>query len=494
MDEQNQPSMQQQMLQFMKQVTNNLDYKLLNQILKEQDVINKKYKKEDVAKWLDNPSNNEASLRKVHLYLLGQSMFYRRIIDYFASILTFDYVLIPMCKNPKDLESTAFQKSYYNTLDFLEKFNIKDQFIRMMKQITGEDVGFYFLREEKDTITMQKMPTDYCKIVDFNNIGYVYAMDMSYFDKNGVNIENYANEVKQAYKLYKNKGDKLQRLENTTAPLFKFNENTAIVTPPFISLYYDIFDLMDFKELIKNKALLDNWKILFQRIPMKNDKDASINNFLIDLDTAGQFHNAIKQNLPQKGVSVVTSPMEVSSVITDKNQSQNSLLEYAETSFYNSVGVSNLLFNSSNSGTIGLSYSVKTDEMFVINLYRQFERWINYQINSRTGKKFTFKVMFPDITYFNRQEKTDSYFKMAQFGFPKSLVACSMGLTPFEFKGLTDFENAMNLVDTLIPLQSSHTGNNASDDVGGRPQKAEGDLSDNGAKTRNNQGNQNRAT
>ena len=100
--------------------------------------------------------------------------------------------------------------------------------------------------------------------------------------------------------------------------------------------------------------------------------------------------------------------------------------------------------------------------------------------------------MFPDITYFNRQEKTDSYFKMAQFGFPKSLVACAMGLTPFEFKGLNDFENATNLIEELRPLQSSHTGNVTLDNCGA-PSKADGELSDNGLKTKDNQGNLNRS-
>ena len=38
---------------------NNQDYQLLNQILKEKDSIYRKFSKDDVSRWLDNPANNE---------------------------------------------------------------------------------------------------------------------------------------------------------------------------------------------------------------------------------------------------------------------------------------------------------------------------------------------------------------------------------------------------------------------------------------------------
>lgn len=472
---------------------NNQDYRLLNQILKEKDSIHRKFSKDDVSRWLDNPANNEDNLRDVHLFLLNQSMFYKRLINYFSMILTFDHVLIPITNNKTKFKSKIFKEDYNSALDFLEMMNIKDQFSTVVRNIVGEGVGYYFLRETKNNLVFQSMPSKYCKIVGKNNIGYEYAMDMSYFNGKESQLGNYPLEIRNAYKKYKkskNSNARFKKFNNTVAPVFKFDEDTAVAIPPFIALYYDIFDLFDFKDMIKNKMLLDNWKILFQRIPMDTNKDAKKNSFMLDLKNATQFHNAIKKNLP-KGMSVVTSPMEITSVNTERTQGKEGMLNYAENSFYNSAGVSNLLFNSEKTGSVGLKYSIQVDEMFVLNLYRQFERWINYKLTLRTTEN-KFKIIFPDLTRFNQEDRLDTYLKTAQFGFPKSFVACAMGLTPNEFKGLTDFENSMGLIEELKPLQSSHTSTEKNDV--GRQKK---DINDNPADStiigQDNESNDNRA-
>lgn len=472
---------------------NNQDYQLLNQILKEKDSIYRKFSKDDVSRWLDNPSNNENNLRDVHLFLLNQSMFYKRLINYFSTILTFDYILVPLGNNKTKFKSKLFKEDYYSALNFLEALNIKDRFTTIIKTLVGEGIGYYFLRETENDLVLQQMPSRYCKIVGKNNIGYEYAMDMSYFNNKESQLKNYPLEIKRAYERYKkskNGSAKLQKFNNAVAPVFKFDEDTVVAIPPFIALYYDIFDLFDFKDIIKNRMLLDNWKVLFQRIPMNTNKDAKKNSFMLDLKNATQFHNAVKKNLP-KGMSVVTSPMEITSVNTERTQGKEGMLNYAENSFYNSAGVSNLLFNSEKTGSIGLKYSIQVDEMFVLGLYRQPERWINYKLKSKT-KENKFKIIFPDLTRFNQEEKLDTYLKTAQFGFPKSLVACAMGLTPNEFKWLTDFENAMGLIEELKPLSSSHT---ATDKKGVGKEKK--DLNDNPADStvvgQDNESNNNRA-
>lgn len=494
-EEEEQKEIYNQVLNFANSVggRGNPDYQLLNQILKEQETVYRKFTKDEISRWLDSPSNNENNLRKVHLFLLDQSMFYKRIINYFSMILTFDHLLIPIVNEKKNYKTKAFKKDHFLALEFLEKIKIKDQFLNIMKKVVGEGVGYYYIREAKNDITFQDMPSNYCKIIGKNNIGYEYAMDMSYFDNRLDQLLNYDIGVRNAYKRYKNSKDrksKFQKFSNTIAPVFKFDEDSVVATPPFIALYYDIIDLFDFKDMIKNKMLLDNWKILFQRIPMKNDKDAKKNDFMLDLTNATQFHKAVKKNLP-KGMSVVTSPMEITSVVTERSQGKEGMLGYAENSFYNSAGVSNLLFNSEKAGSIGLKYSIQVDEMFVLSLYRQFERWINYKIRLKTEEN-KFKILFPDITRFNQEDKIDTYLKTAQFGFPKSLVACAMGLTPNELEGLIEFENATGIIEKLKPLQSSHTSAEKNDV--GREKKG---LNDNPADStivgQDNESNDNRA-
>lgn len=83
------------------------------------------------------------------------------------------------------------------------------------------------------------------------------------------------------------------------------------------------------------------------------------------------------------------------------------------------------------------------------------------------------------------------YLKMAQYGYPRSTVAATIGLDMVDLAQVTDFENnVLHLEKSMIPLQSSYTtpgGENSSDSgkkvsnstpsqnlngEGGRPEKS----------------------
>jgi hypothetical protein len=118
-------------------------------------------------------------------------------------------------------------------------------------------------------------------------------------------------------------------------------------------------------------------------------------------------------------------------------------------------------------------------------LYKQFEDFINYQLDKRT-KTYKFKIKLVG-TIFDKEERI----KQSNEDMQKGLI------TPQIFSArdiqLTDSVNIMNMMyamgipDKFKPVQLSST---MSGDAG-RPQKDEGELSDSGANTRTGDTNNN---
>ena len=463
----------------------------MNALLRQMYGTPAEYTREQVLTYIKSPQTNEAALKKVHQYLMGVTMFYKRIILYFASILTFDYVIYPTNADEEDLKSDSFKRSYKKALRWLENFKVKEELSEIMKVIVGEDVGFYYIRENDDTIILQRMPTDYCKIVNKTELGYQYAFDLNYFNIQGTNFLDFPEEIIEAYNTKK---DALKinaynwvSLNPEKAFAFKFDETTAAVIPPLSGLFIDALEISEFKQLIKTRTALDALLLLVLKIPLKNDKDAanSKNPLLLTLDLVEKFHKLVKSNIPLDGVNVVSTPMEMTTVdMKNAGDSRSSIVGYAESNFYRSAGVSSLLFESDKKvGSTGVSMSAKTDEAFVMHMYRQFERFINSQLKKVTGR-FRFKILFPDITIFNWEEKLKLFLQTGQFGFPKMLIAASIGITPNQLENMINLENSMGLVEKLKPLMSSHT--TSGDNDGGRPR--EKNVSDKGDEKRDLEG------
>lgn len=450
------------------------------------EFTNFKYKKEDILNWLQNPQNYQREFRQVHYYLMNVSLHYRRLVEYFSNMLTFDYYIYPL--DVSNFSNRTFQRDYAKALGFLQKLDIKKEFKDITKVLIAEDVGYFYLRDEGENLTIQRISSDFCKLVAKTNIGFQYAIDLEKMMRAEVDITGYPKEIQRAYKRYVTKKEGQEYIVDIEYGIaFKFDELTSYAIPPFVGLFVDAIEIMSYKELVKTKAKLNNYKLLTQKIPMKNDTK---NGFLIDLSVAGKYHNNIKQNLPD-GIGIVTTPMEVESINLEKQQNDESFIGVGEKHFYGSAGVSSILFNSEKAGSVGLSKSIMVDETFVIHLYRQFEKWLNYQINKNL--KYKFKLEFPNITYYNRDDKAKLYRDMATYGFPKSLVACSLGLTPIDLYNLSMFENEIGLIDILQPLKSAHTQSSSSSSGAGRPTKDDGEIADKTEKGRDEDWNENRA-
>lgn len=447
-----------------------------------------KFTSEQVARYLQQPVKFEKELRELSRYLYTASPNYKRLVLYFSSLLTYDYIVEPYDLNFEKIDKVKFKRQYQKTLALLESMNIPHEMTKALRIAFKEDVFYGYEHQSKDSYFIQKLNPDYCQISSIEDGVYNFAFDFSYFDKteNKNKLDSYPDEFNEKYRQFKTTKNKWIELDSKNTVCIKVNEEIEYPIPPFNIVFESIFDLDEYKRLKKAKVKMDNYMILTQKIPI-DEKSGDPNKFLIDLETAMMFHNKASDSLPDS-VGLVTSPMDIEGIKLERYQKEKDSVAEAERDFYNSSGVSQLLFNSDKVSSSGSQKSAQTDEQILFAVLRQIERWVNRKLKN-FGGQYKFKANFLNITEFNKKEVFDMYLKAAQYGMPvKMMLGASLGLSPSSMAHMAFLENdILNLHEELIPLSSAHT--QSGKDGAGAPKKSEDELSDSGAKTRETDGN-----
>lgn len=455
---------------------------LLNNLLKWSEGYPCEYTRDEVVKLIKDPVKNEKAIRQMHLYFYHNNLFYKRIIEYFASMLTFKHWEKPLLLYDDEIETSAFKKSYAKVKDFFNKFNVDEEFRYVTETVLGDDVGYYYIIEDKNEINLFKLPSDWCMITGKQNHTHTFQFNMVYFLRYGVQkIENYPQEFQDEW-------ERLMGLEDQNAIkkepflwyevkpensyVFKFNNLLSTVICPFMGLFLDLLQIVEYKNLIKSKAQLEATQIIFQKIPLNTDKGAK-NPYMINAKDAGKFHKALKTSLPEGGEGLfraVTSPCDINSVNLNKSDNKDNLVGKAESDFYNSTGTSQLLFNSENTTGMALLKAINVDESFLFHLLRQYERFLTREINKRTNR-IRFKVNMPNLTYYNTKDELTAQLGAGQYGIPnKSLILNAAGINQIDASTMTKFESFLGFDKDWIPLLNSHSTNGADiNNKGGRP-------------------------
>lgn len=448
----------------------------LNKALAINPSVLSKFNARQVADYLQNPARYEKQLRHLSNYLYGVSAQYRQIIRHVATMPTYDYTL-NIAEMPQKINKDKISKAFMKSAQYVDKLNLPSEMSKVLRVAFREDFFYGYEHESKDSYFIQKMDADFCSVSSIEDGVFNYAFDFSYFETHPDHLDLYPEEFKTKFQVYKidRVRYRWQELDSNKTICIKVMDDTQHGIPPYNTIFESIFDLDEYKKIKKSKTKMDNFLLLAQKIPM-NDKSSDMNAFLIDLETAGAFHEQLAENVSE-GISVATTPMPIESIKMEKSKSDVDTIAQAQREVYTDSGLSQYLFNSDKNTSAGISKSISSDEQVLFNVLTQIERWLNRKLKKQPGT-IKFYVKFLHITEFSREEAFNRFLKAAQFGIPvKMEVGASLGLTPIEFLTKTFLENEVfEFQDKLKPLSSSHTQTN--DDEGGRPTKQEDEISE----------------
>lgn len=444
------------------------------------------YDKDQISSFLKNPYTNEKNIRNAVIYMYGASSHFRRLIQYFVSLSDLSYVVSPYKIDSTTAKEQTIRRNYIKTLNILSAMDIKNQFSKVLTVCLREDVFYATLHVGSDSVIIQQLPSDYCKISTIEDNVPNVSFDFSYFDSNQ-NLGLYPAEFEQKYRLYQNDRTNFrwQELDSTTSFAIKCNNdilNYAI--PPFIGILRDIYDLEDYRQLKLTKTELENYAMLVMKLGINSNGEWDM-----DFNKAKEFWMNLDSVLPEE-IGSVLSPMDIQKISFEKSNTKDTdTITDAEQHLFSAAGVSSLLFNNEKASANALLLSIKADQSLTYGIVKSIESAINRFLHRQSYGK-NFKVTFLDCSPFNRKEMGDAYIKACSYGVPMISYYCaSQGLSQADIENMNFLENdVLGLASKFTPLQisstmsksSSQTATESANGDAGRPEKEVGDLTDAG--------------
>ena len=468
-------------------------------LTKNKSITYQTYSRDSLRTYLKNPAteSNQKNLRKLSNYLYTVSHVYRRLINFKAYQVTCKswtvYPDIPLTEEP---DQDSILQNYERVTKYVRNMDMKSQILKCMLQAWKNDVvyGFCYGDPEKDgSFFIHLLDPDYCKISSQQYYRGVlgFAFDLSFFDSgtNSYYLDVYDPIFKKLYNKYKS--DNTQRwaelpIENTFC--LKINiDNLDYPIPPLSGLLEDIINLEDLQSVQNLKDEMEAYKLIYAKIDTIKGTN-QVDDFEIDLDLAAAFYQKLQAALPDN-IALAMSPMKLDSIDFKSNDAEDTnIISRAYENIISSNGGIVLNHNKiTNSASFKLS--LQFDCMDAMAVTEQINSWANLWILNHLGETGMI-VEFSDVSPYFVDDRIDKLLKAAQYSIPcKMELASLIGAYPPKERGMSYLEKVLGLGTQSWnqPLISSNiqSGMNENGDGSeGAPKKDEGDLSDEGEKTR----------
>lgn len=438
------------------------------------------YNKDQILLYLKSPTANVDRLIEVSRKMFQNSPQYRRLIQYYAGMSMWAYVIEPETYVPSKVKKDTIARQYYKTAQYVEKMNIKHEMRKACTIALRDGVLFGVVRSNRDSWFIQSINPKYCKMSSIIDGCWVFSVNMAAIGE--ANLYLYPDEFKDMYAEYVRTGDKWQEVPDTICFCLKGDETVSYIIPPFAAVLPSIIDLENYRALAEVAKEIGNYKLVAMRVPLNDKSELSL-----PWDVIMDFYKHLANALPDY-VGAAAVPLELDDIdFRDSNTGTTSDLEEASRDFWSATGVSPLLFgDASNNTASALRLSIRTDEEFVFALVAQCERLINHHLAKNISGSVRFRVNILPVTVFNQEQMVGYYKEAGNYGLPtKTAYGATTGLTPTAIPGLCELENEiLHYPEIFVPLSSSFT---MSSDGAGRPPVSDDELGDAGDKTRENE-------
>jgi hypothetical protein len=477
---------------------------LINSRMKDINLNPLEATQKSVEKALADPKNHENELIGFSEFFELSSMIYKRMLLYMSHLLAFAIKDI-VCVNAdeKDYTTMKYKKDYQVVCDFLDSFNIKQEFSKVMRQLLRKDASFWVLRDEGQKYILQELPERYCMITGKWDYGLLFDFNMYWFMQSGVDINMYPDIFKQKFNdtfynsttgQYNPSADINHRtgeyvMWTQTSPednfwAWKMTPESITKVPFLAPLFQDVVLQPFIRNLQTNKYIVEATKVMVGLIPMMKDpKGANVKDMIaISAETAGKF-----LNLLQKGISDVIKagavPFQDVKTLDFEGGQRNMLEDYTKTTTAMSGVNARLIYSSDKQNIMETELSLDVDVMTLGYMYSYFEDFLNYMINKRT-KNYKFRVFLGGInTTTDVKNRRKEFSELAAMGvvLPDRL-AFSLDMYPHHLEKQMEKAKATKFADKLIPMLNMYTENGQQKP--GAPTKEVTDLSESGEQTR----------
>jgi len=471
---------------------------LTNSLLKSVNMNPAQATSEKIKDALKNPNDNEQNLIGYVEWLELNSMLFKRIMGYFANLLSFDLNYICINAEPEDYEKGTYKKDLKRVQEFFDKFNYKKEFKTIMKELVRAEAYFGVLRDNGNRYVFQQLPQKYCEITGRYDYGLIFDFDFTWFMQGGLDIEMYPESMQRMYaevgrqnnyqpsaKINSRTGT--YALWKQTSPLdgfaaFKFSPEIATRVPILSPLMPNIILEPVIRELQYNAYIAEATKILYGEVPMLKETATKLkDNIAISSKNLGQFLALLQSALPS-AVKVAAAPL--TNMVPVSFEGDNAIFDsYLKTSAASAGINSRLLYSVDRQNVLETKSSLDIDQNMLRLVYYQFEDFLEFAVNRKTNK-YKFKFIFEGFeTNIDREQRLSVAADLSESGIVlDQKYASALGMNPFDFRRMLAETKASKFVKNLTPIvKASQMPSNSRS---GRPSLEDTDLGDSGSDTR----------
>lgn len=389
------------------------------------------YKKEkkEIQAALENPANNEQSLRETSMGLYYTNFVYNNLVRLEREIPNYFSYLMPQYVTKKDMQKESFQKDIQFANRILEKFNPQLSFKTINMQVQLEGKCSYLLRKsynypkKVDFFLLEKLVPSHVKItsigskqqyiVSFNMMLFLNPMyDVSQYppyigeiweqmQANGMIIKNQntyqfnpQGKIMSNYLFEQINGNYYYWVELNQDDCFTFGQelSTPMAFPSSIGLFLDLKELDDYRWLMGNLMSKSVTSILTAEVPIYKDAKAGSDGTIITPDLIS-FYDDIFSRTVSSNVMTYFAPFKNFELHNIDSQPDNMNIIYNR--------LRDLVATSGNAALLSISDKpsvamVKATEAIAASrakyLTLQFEQFLNHVINEQFDLKYEYKV------------------------------------------------------------------------------------------------------
>ena len=333
-----------------------------------------------------NPLKNSAKIQKLSRATRMTSGIYARLINYFGNIFTYDHTIYPVAIK----QGSNMKQEYLRAANKVEKYNLKYNLSWIAEKVIEQGEVFLYKVEDTQSIIYFEFPTEACRVSCVENGVFRYEIDLQLLSKKEY-LDILPAEILTIITKFQNGSIPKTQLDSnkwyqldSRGVAFSTTVNAEKGYPLLNFMLSDLSHLEAIKELQFDSALLENLKLIHQKIPI----DKNTGEVLIDLEVIQAYHESTKKNLPSS-VAITTNPLDVN-VLTMSNGSNRQITNQvadAKANVYDSSGVNAEIFNGTKSSNEAIASGLIADSMLVNFLLRSFENYINseFMIDSKVS-------------------------------------------------------------------------------------------------------------
>lgn len=415
-------------------------------------------------------------LQQASMVLKTTNGIYKRVLNYQSAMHTNDFMIYPVeadrVKNP-----TEMQKAYVEASMYVEKYQLKENSCWIKERVLEQGELYIYKIEDNNGIILQEIPNTFCKITSVENNVSKYAINLKKITER--NVLSFPKEIQVLWKKFNNGSIKEKDLIDKSyyelkdnAIAFNLDRFTPKGIPFYCTIFDDLMELEDMKDLKSQNAVIESIKLVHQQFPVDKDTGAS----LIDFDVITQYHNATKSTLPSTA-AVTTNPLEVQ-VMTmgDSNAKINGSVIQTRDAIYDSAGINAEIFNGNKNSNQAIAAGIVADSLVSKSLNQLINNWINYEMRKKKIGGFTWQVRMLDVTEFNKEQSIKLSRENMAYGGSKLEFVAMNGYTPLQAMSVLKMESMLGLDTLLVPQATSHTQSGTSES--GRISKEDGGSGD----------------